>query len=405
MDSNKLTIQLHEFIYFMAFIPYLTVAMLKTTMFSIPGFLTDITMVCLLFAIASVFIKGQLSVSYIATITLFTVIGFIVWRQTGQYTVLESAVLLAGAYKVDVKKLMKIYLWIVGGLTLVTFLASQVGIIENLRYIRPRSGIVRNSFGIIYPTDFAAHIFFLYAVSVYLFGRGNRPYLLTGIGLFSAWFVYKFSDARLDAATIAGLAILYLLVYQRNSLVNQSLKIFSGLLMIAYPIISYWLTINYRYGYSFYHVINRLLSGRLALGQSALRTYGIKLFGQNIVFIGNGGSLRVSRSYNFVDSSYLKILLLYGLVFLVAYVLLMTFFIWNRTKVGDYLFLAVFTMIGVNSMVAHHWQEPVYNLFAILVFANFARFQWDTTSQKELGNYDREVIEISSTTNSISSQS
>lgn len=405
METNKSTIQLHEFIYLMALIPYLTIAMLKTTMFNVPAIFSDFTMVFLLFAIVSIFVKGELSLPYLVTITIFSSIGFMVWRQTGQFTVLESAIFVAGAYKVDVKRILKIYLWIIGGLTLVAFLASQLGIIENLRYIRPRSGIVRNSFGIIYPTDFAAHIFFLYTVIIYLFGRGNRPYLLASLGFFFAWFTYKFSDARLDAATIAGLAGLYLLVYHHSRLTNRFLAWWSWLLMISFPIISYWLTVNYRYGYSFYHVINRLLSGRLALGQSALKTYGVKLFGQNIVFIGNGGSLRVSRSYNFVDSSYLKILLLYGLIFLVAYVILMALFAWSRSQAKDYLFLAVFTMIGVNSMVAHHWQEPVYNIFSILVFASFDKLPVKWKTKKDLGNYDKEVIEISSTTDSISSQS
>ncbi|TWT11038.1 hypothetical protein [Streptococcus sp. sy004] len=403
--DNKLKIQLHEFIYFMALIPYLIVSMLRTTMFSIPAITSDIVMVSLFFAVVSIFVKGQLSLPYLSTIGFFTILGVVIWRQTGQFTVVESAILLAGAYKVDVSKIMKIYLVIVGGLTIIAFLASQVGIIENLRYIRPRSGIVRNSFGIIYPTDFAAHIFFLYTTIIYLYGRYKHVYWLTSLGVFLAWFVYRFSDARLDAATIMVLSILYFLVWHQKVWINQWLGLTSWILMIAYPLISYWLTINYRYGYSFYHAINRLLSGRLALGQTALRTYGVKLFGQNILFIGNGGTLRASRSYNFVDSSYLKILLLYGLVFLACYVLLMVFFILNRSRKKDYLFLAVFAMIGINSMVAHHWQEPVYNIFSILVFANFDKLKTKWMIKKGLSDYDREVIAISPTANPISRQS
>ncbi|TWS94601.1 hypothetical protein [Streptococcus sp. sy018] len=391
--DNKLKIQLHEFIYFMALIPYLIVSMLKTTMFSIPGITSDIVMVSLFFAVVSIFVKGQLSLTYLSTIGFFTILGVVIWRQTGQFTVLESAILLAGAYKVDVSKIMKIYLVIVGGLIIIAFLASQVGIIENLRYIRPRSGIVRNSFGIIYPTDFAAHIFFLYTVIIYLYGRYKHVYWLTALGLFLAWLVYRFSDARLDAATIMVLSILYFLVWHQKVWINQWLRLTSWVLMIVYPIVSYWLTINYRYGDTFYYTINRLLSGRLILGQAALRTYGIKLFGQNIVFIGNGGTLRTSRNYNFVDSSYLKILLLYGLIFLMCYVLLMVFFILNRSRKKDYLFLAVFTMIGVNSMVAHHWQEPVYNIFSILVFANFDILKTKWTIKKDLHDYNRGVID------------
>ena len=61
--------------------------------------------------------------------------------------------------------------------------------------------MVRNSFGFIYPTDFASHCFYLYMVISYLF-RNKFTFLRTFSGLALAGFVTHFCDARLNAGSI-----------------------------------------------------------------------------------------------------------------------------------------------------------------------------------------------------------
>ena len=62
--------------------------------------------------------------------------------------------------------------------------------------------------------------------------------------------------------------------------------------------------------------LNEILNGRLHLGHDALQTYDVELFGQYIKWIGRGSVKKhPDWIYNYVDCSYLKYLLHYGLFF------------------------------------------------------------------------------------------
>lgn len=64
--------------------------------------------------------------------------------------------------------------------------------------------------------------------------------------------------------------------------------------------------------------INELLTNRLQLTYDAIQDYGIKLFGQAINWVG--GAIYFEKEYvdyNYVDSSYMQIMLSYGIVLLI----------------------------------------------------------------------------------------
>ena len=64
--------------------------------------------------------------------------------------------------------------------------------------------------------------------------------------------------------------------------------------------------------------INELLTNRLQLTYDAVQDYGIKLFGQAINWVG--GAVYFEKEYvdyNYVDSSYMQIMLSYGIVLLI----------------------------------------------------------------------------------------
>ena len=73
--------------------------------------------------------------------------------------VLAFAVLFIGAYNVDYRKLLKVYLGLGISYTVFVVIGCLLGYIENLTFTL-WNGNVRNSFGFNYPTDFTAHLFF-----------------------------------------------------------------------------------------------------------------------------------------------------------------------------------------------------------------------------------------------------
>lgn len=104
--------------------------------------------------------------------------------------------------------------------------------------------------------------------------------------------------------------------------------------------------------------INAALSSRLQLGHEAIQQYGIRLFGQQIRWVGVGSKTKhPDWDYNYVDCSYLKYLLNYGLVFLIILMLGMT---WmgkqaleeqNQMLCVSYIALFLFAMVDAELCV------------------------------------------------------
>lgn len=67
--------------------------------------------------------------------------------------------------------------------------------------------------------------------------------------------------------------------------------------------------------------VNDLLTNRLSLSYEGIQNYGIHLFGQAIEWVGGTVYYDTETdfsSYNYVDSSYIQILLSYGIIFLIV---------------------------------------------------------------------------------------
>lgn len=111
--------------------------------------------------------------------------------------------------------------------------------------------------------------------------------------------------------------------------------------------------------------LNDILSGRLANAAEAWQKYGLTLFGQNIVWTGQGITYKPSMHYLYVDCSYLNVLLNYGLVFLLLV------FIWCRQVIldlyrrHDMLYLAFFVVILLFSFLEVRLANPLYDPFII----------------------------------------
>ena len=71
-----------------------------------------------------------------------------------------------------------------------------------------------------------------------------------------------------------------------------------------------------------------------------MKQYGVKLFGNNIEFIGNGIADKLKYgpnvASNYVDNEYLQLLFLYGMLFICIFVILVTIMLINLERKGKY---------------------------------------------------------------------
>ena len=321
--------------------------------------------------------KMRVSYKYLILSILLLLSGVLVYVQTNRLNFLVYSMLLVLLVNVDMKVVLRNYVVVAGILVVGVFLLSLVGMVPNLQY--NRAGVIRNSFGFIYPTDFASHCFYLFLAISYLL-KDKFIWIRSLFGVLLSAFIIKYCDARLNALSILLATVIFIYFYYSN---GKKLKIFALLPYSAVVFASVVTYFSYKFSWSnpFLVSINKLITGRLALGRNAIDTFGVRLFGtRNVQFIGSGGKTESVIGYNYVDSSYVQMLFTYGIVPVVLLIIIYVVASRKQYKDGQYLLVAILSLIAFNCMIEAFWFVPTYNIFMFLLFTT------NTFSKKESNN-------------------
>ena len=328
--------------------------------------------------------KMRVSYKYLILSILLLLSGVLVYFQTNRLNFLVYSMLLILLVNVDMKVVLRNYVIVAGILVVGVFLLSLVGMVPNLQY--NRAGVIRNSFGFIYPTDFASHCFYLFLAISYLL-KDKFIWTRSLFGVLLSAFIIKYCDARLNALSILLATVIFIYFYYSN---GKKLKIFALLPYSAVVFASTVTYLSYKFSWSnpFLVSINKLITGRLALGRNAFDTFGVRLFGtRNVQFIGSGGKTESVIGYNYVDSSYVQMLFTYGIVPVVLLIIIYVVASRKQYKDGQYLLVAILSLIAFNCMIEAFWFVPTYNIFMFLLFTT------NTFSKKE----SNDIIAINET--------
>lgn len=293
--------------------------------------------------------------------------------KTGYVFLIEIAFLVLGAKDINFDSIAKMYLLISSFIFLTAFLGSLFGVIPN--YVFYKGTEAKNSFGIIYSTDFAAHI--LFNIIVYTFLRGKKVgyFECLLIGLLGI-AVYKYSRARMNFGAIIIVAVLIAFFrcldqyIKKGSWQEKLQKIMEVLMALSFIICSsasILLTKFYNPQNVFLKKLNTWLSARLSLGKSGLEKYGITLFGSPFELIGT--NYVAKEGYNFIDSSYVLIMLRYGLLVLTLLIIAFTLLAFKAVRLKNRGLLIALFVIAVQCMIEHHFLEMNYNIFLLLPFS------------------------------------
>ena len=132
-----------------------------------------------------------------------------------------------------------------------------------------------------------------------------------------------------------------------------------------------------------YRKFNELLSGRLSLSRKAFRLYDPNLIGRFIhekSFGGVKGKTFANQNQNglradyfYIDSSFVRMLLLWGLIIFVLFIVIMTFIAIVSTVQKEYALSAIVMLVAINSMVEPHAVQLIYNVF---ILASIPQLEW-----------------------------
>lgn len=325
--------------------------------------------------LAKVVLFDRYTAKELIQIACFLMLGVVTALVSGYDVALITYLFVLGAKSVPFYKIVRLHFYYALCFVVAAFLASQVGIIENT--ISYRGSTPRQSFGIIYCTDFAAHIFYLMVSYIYLRGNKLGYSALAVFAVLTVW-IYINCDTRLDCACMAVL-IVFLLVKKLGATLHgkpvyemprhpwmEKLMAWSMPLCAVFSI-----SITYLFSArsDMWLWLNRLLNNRLTQGAKALDMYDFNLFGQIVEVQGQVGTNTNISEYFFIDSSFLLYGLRYGLVFLLVLCIGSTLIMMREIKNKNAILCILMFIISVNSIFSHHLTELAYNPFLLFFFA------------------------------------
>ena len=256
---------------------------------------------------------------------------------------------------------------------------SLVRIIPNLVYYSA-SRPTRYALGMLYPSVIAAHYFYLALAYCYLrFGKLNViDYLLIISGNVVCMLL---TNTKLDfLATLVIIPVM--IIAQRAYFGKKWSSIMASFWWMATPLSAVGMIfLSYFYNPSNHLLkkINSLLSGRLELGRLAFKKYDLNLLGRTIVehsFAGvkgqklnnSGGGL--PQNYFYIDSSYIRMILLWGFLAFIIVIACLTFIAIRSTVRKTFILSAVILVSSLSYMFEPHIIQIIYNPFLLALLSN-----------------------------------
>ena len=316
-------------------------------------------------------------VRFVIPETILGIIMFLTCYNSGFVHVAMLYVFIVGARNVDFRRIAKMI--IITGVTLliISTVFSQLGIVEDLVYTvgSPRP---RHSFGIGYPTDYAAYWFFL--AILYFWYRKGRLKIHEGVILIAiAAYVFYFCGAKTDTACIIGIVIFsVILTLDKKMKLSRGIANISAWAMPVLSVITFLLVLTYtKEGLGSLLSENfNTLDSRFRIGNKVLMKYGVTIFGNRVPMWGFGGNTELvsDDDYTFVDISYVRILIRFGIPALLIVLLCTTYFILKRIKKNDYATPMAFLLIALNCVIAHHLLDFSYNILLLILLSDLTLY-------------------------------
>ena len=284
-------------------------------------------------------------------IVFFIVMSIVSKNRDGMLDI-NVLLLVFSARDIDFRKLL-------GTFSLATFLvlcltiyASQKGIITNM--FMNADGGYRFSLGFNYVSFASQRLFF--ALCTYLMFRGKRISYLELLALLLAT-IYMYQQTSTTSPFYLSILILTYVLF--------SIKIFKKEFIIE----NFWLKKIANYGFilaliitlyfcfyssgNLFHLVDQFTHNRLRLSVEGFRNFGVSWLGQHIIFTTMDIFGNFTSNYNFIDSSFVQLLVIDGLV-------VSAFMLFALTKVMKYFVSIrkdiVLACLGI--MIIHGMFDP-----------------------------------------------
>lgn len=374
--SNSKRIQLDETSFYLcAFVPVVFCSFYDTTTFKVLFDISTVYMCVRVYMLELIVIKciyiDQYKLKELAIIATIVLLGAFSTIMSQRAALFEYIILLIGAYKVDPKRIAKAYLAVAVPFIVCALIASKAGLIIDYTITRRESELVRHSFGIVYTTDFAAHIF--YIVLAWLYVKREKMNIRDLIIIMIViYFIDRNCNARLAEGMLLISGILFY-IYDHKSRFFES-KLFYRIVQIsgfAFTVIVFALAHLYDISNPLMVYIDEtFFNGRFYIAKRVIGMYGLSLFGQKITMQGDGYKTYVydtNLGTTYIDSAYLQIGLLYGFVFLLIILIAISIYSKRCYLSGNTRLLLVIFLVLCSCLHNQYLVLIAYNPFMVMM--------------------------------------
>lgn len=361
MKNNRF---ISEKIYLFTLFVWVVVASLVTTTYFIrlEGFLS-LYRILLYFTIAMILIKELMNFpktlyyfrfhwqQLLIVMGLFIAM-FIVAKNRDGLLDINVLLLVFSARDIDFRKLLGTFSVATFLVLCLTIYASQQGIIANM-FMKADSGY-RFSLGFNYVSFASQRLFF--ALCTYLMFRGKRISYLELLALLLAT-IYMYRQTSTSSPfylsiLILTYALLSIKIFKKEFIIGN----FLSKALAQYGFIVALAVILYFCFYSsdnLFHLVDQFTHNRLRLSVDGFRNFGVSWLGQPISFTTLDMFGNFTSNYNYIDSSFVQLLVIDGLI-------VSAFMLFALTKVMKYFISIqkdiVLACLGI--MIIHGMFDP-----------------------------------------------
>lgn len=295
---------------------------------------------------------------------------------------------LYSARNIHFARIARFSLYLSAVVTTFIVLSGYLGVIDNV--VVARGVRVREYLGFRYALYLPGILLNMTALWVYLHkDKVTIPGALALAALNT--FVYIKTDSRISYALALFLLAAGLLVRFLPGFLEKIQWLWAAM-STSYAlcgVLSVVFTAIYQSAVPWMRRLNSTLESRLSLGKRSLQTYGVKLFGQRISWVGNGldaNGNSSSQPYTYVDCLYIRNLQRYGAVFTGMTLSLCTWAMVRLWKQKEYLLLIICASVAGHCILDDLSFGLHYNTFwfaIALAIMNPAALKWNSDPQRQ----------------------
>lgn len=385
IKHSFLNIKSYEFLYLVSFVIWLSVSLLRRTMFLeyIPddSFIA-IRLVCICFLLLTEAMHKSIKVKTLVAYFILLLCAILLINASFS-SMVDTLFFVLAARNVSLRPILKTAYAIFGIILVVVVFSASMGFINN--YIAMSDGGVKYYLGFRYSLYPSVMVFMIAALHLYL--RGERAKWFDYVYVIMLQVIcFAFTGGRLSFGLgIAMVVVIGLVSYFQIDVCAKGVGTIAALSFVICFIVSFILVIAYNPENDALLSLDTLLDGRLRLGSDAIHSYGIGLFSQDVLFVGNTltaeGILDQPAQYNYVDALFVQMSIKCGLLYtlFVLYVITKTAFIVKSKK--DNIMLLIIVFLALRSLIDDLAMNLYFDPF-ILISSLAVKFMMESKKTK-----------------------